>query len=577
MPVYYDPQVIYPRVPWSKTVYPHVLRSLEFWLCVAAHAALVVLLHLEYMRLPEDKGTLVPPELAAAVFALAVLATALLTVNCQHWNEAVTCACAQVGEQTRLFAQELQSSLGRVDEVLALRFAAAKYALAGVYLFFFAITGGSVTARAWGELRAKGLLDDREVQFLESQYSGDCIALLHVWAMWAAQEAAADPAARVRVGPEALAGSLARLAEALRAAGAAVREAAGRAAAPVPYAQFQLQGALGLAALLLLAAAAAPAAAETRYVASAAYMAVLVALLGLREAAALLADPLRRDHGFPVAAAVNATADAVAQLLIASSPAVFDPCVAWGDVGHAVFSQGQIERRTPSAAFLCGRANPYHWQEVKPPVVGDQAPPPLLDVGCCHLDVEALPKVRAGRRTGHAYQIARRPRQDAVGALLAQLQVAMYDAKGRKVSANKGGESMSTTDTSSAGSESIQQTARSLTGDLSNGDNDWDAITAKIATVPREHSPASSVAGVCYPGAVGASRAHQGLARLCDGFLSVGGTWANYPEEPRGLGRGGASVSPQDAAPAAVAATGPAAGAFPQRSRTPSRTMPCRA
>jgi len=296
-------------------------------------------------------------------------------------------------------------------------------------------------------------------------------------------------------------------------------------------------------------------------------------MLGFREAAALLSDPLRRDHGFPVAAAVNATADAAAQLLIASSPAVFDPSATWGDATHAVFSQGQIERRTPPSAFLCGKANPYHWQEVKPPVAGDQAPPPLLDVGCCHVDVDALPKVRSGKRSGLAYQIARRPRQDAVGALLARLQLAMWDGRSKK---GTGRMSESTADPSEASCNSLGGPARSATGELST-ENDWDAIASKIATVPREYSPASSIGGTSHPGFVGASRSHP-LARLCDGFAAVGGMWANPAEEPRPPRRGSMSVSPHDGLMSKTSSGGlrSSTSSDPHRSRTPCQT-PCRA
>lgn len=564
MPAYYDPRAALPGLQWSKTVYPRVLRSPELWLCLATHAALTALLRTGHLELPGEHGALVPTELAAALLCLALLATAEVTRCCQRWREAMTDACVRVGEQTRFFVQELQATFGRAEELLPLRFAAAKYALAGVYLFFFAVTGGAVTARAWGELRAKGLLDDREVQFLEGQYGGDRLALLHVWASWAAQEAAAALAARrCAGGPSVLAGGLDRLARALQGAAAAAHEAAGLAAAPVPYPQFQLQRALTLASALALAALAAPAAAGgpeggggPGFAASAAYVAVLVALLGLRETAALLSDPLCRGHGFPVAATVNATADAVAQLLAAGVPAAFDPRPAWRDAKHAVFSQGQIERRTPSAAFAGGRANPWHWREVEPAVAGDQAPPPLLDIGCCHLDVEALPRAGGGARRRPSQQLsAPRPRQDGAGALLARLQPA---SKGGGSTRSSAGTSVSSS--SEAGAAARPGGSKSSAGGSSEPRRERAASPALLPSLPRA-GPLGPHPH--HPSIAGASRAHRGLARSTGGGgaaagggsarTSLGGTWANPAEEPRARGGGAVRVSPGEAAPGPAA------------------------
>lgn len=560
MTIYYDPLVFFPRVLWSKTIYPRVFLSFEFWLCAIAHVLLTVFLRLGYLphlSADGDPRPLVPLELVAPLVGLCGLTTAQLLRDCRTWNEAFTAACARVGEQTRRFTQELQATFGLVDEVLPVRFAAGKYSLAAVYVFFFSLTGGAVTARGWSELRAKGLLDDREVHFMAKQYGGDRLALLHVWAMWAVQEAAASPASRGRMSPEAIAGGLMRLSDALRGASNAAREAASRAALPVPYHQFQLHDSLMVVSMLFLGAVAAPRAAVGEYMASACYLVVLLAAIALREAAASLSDPFRRGrlgHSFPVAATVNATADAVAQMLICSSPAAFDPCPAWWDPSSALLSQNQIERRTPAAAFGIDGANPCHWPATQAPVAGDQAPPPLLDSGCCHLDLDALPQVSAVKRRGNPLQVTRRPRQAGLGSLLARVQLAA-ESKGKACGVGGKGchlPSPSTEEPSEASCESAPPatTFGSGTADNTSEVNDWDVLAEKVAALPREHSLASSFASFCYPGAIGASKAHRGPRSGSDLRPSVGdgvivaGTWAEPADQPPR--RGGTSVSPED-------------------------------
>lgn len=549
--MYYDPLAILPRVRWMRTIYPRVLVSLDLWLCVAGHAGLAALLRFGYLEqfccADEDIVPLVPLELALPLAGLCGLTLARLLNDCRRWHEAFTTACARVGEQTRRFAQELQATFGLVDEVLLLRFAGGKYALAAVYVFYFSLTGGSVTARGWSELRAKGLLDDREVQFMVSQYGGDRLALLHVWAMWAVQEAAINPSSQARLGPEVVAGGLSRCAEALRGASDAAREAAGRAAVPVPYHQFQLTDAVLLVSMLVLGAVAAPRAAVGDYTGSVVYLALLVGMIGLREAAASLSDPLRKDRlgqSFPVAATVNATSDAVAQLLIGSTPAAFNPCPMWWEPSSALLSQNHIERRTPEAAFGTDGANPCNWKEVKAPLPGDQAPPPLLDSGCCHLDVGSLPS--EGQRDGKMMKFDKRSaRQEGLGLLLARVQV-MADSK----TCSSGGKSGQQGANLSTGEPSEASYETGAAGDTNKSSvHDWEALAGKVASLPHEHSLASSFVSnfISFPGVIGASKAHPSIPRKTveDGIV-VTGTWADPAVQPTVQSRGTASVSPED-------------------------------
>lgn len=561
MTVYYDPLVCCPRVLWSKTVFPRVFWSFKFWLCLLGHVALVVLLRMGYVQ--ASASGFIPLELAMPLLGVCALTSAQLYHDCRAWHQAVTKACADVGSETRRFAQELQAVFGTVDEAVASRFAAGKYALAAVYVFFFSLTGGSVNKRGWSELRAKGLLDDREVQFMEGQYGGDRLALLHVWAMWAVQEAASSPIARAKLGSEALAGGVARLAEALRRASDAAREAAGCAAVPVPYHQFQLHDYVTLVSMLVLGAMAAARTASGEYVASVLYLAVLLAVVGLREAAAALSDPLRQGRlgtGFPVAATVNATADAVAHLLIGAVPASFDPSHGWSDSGRMLLSQNHIERRTPAAAFGTDGANPCHWPAVKAQVNGDMAPPPLLDSGCCHLDVDALPR-RGAVKSG--LQVARRPRQEGLGSLLARVQVET-DSKASKRCQSERPPTGSTGEPSEASFEShvlppgSAASFDSLKLPPSSGQSYSNPFSAKVSDAwsidhTQEQTVGSNIAVFSYPGIMcGASKGHRGSPRpdLDEQILVTGlvpGTWATpMAMDLRGRERAHSSVSPDD-------------------------------
>lgn len=418
---HYDPHFSCSRVVgWSRTAYPAVLHRLDFWLCALAHGALVVLLRFDMLRFPDDIVTggmsggavLVPVELAVPLLALAVLVVSLHTCDALHRHEEATKELALVGEEVCVFVLELQAAFGRVDAVLPLRFAAAKYALASVYVFFFVITRGSVPSDGWAEIKAKGLLDEAEAHFMESRYNGDRMAMLHVWAMWAANEAHSvaqvsgsacrDSPTMCSVALSACrAGGLDRMAKALRASQTNARTFAGRIATPAPFHMVQLRETLVLLVLLLWAAVAAPLAVISYYVATGAYVVLLVVLLGLREAAAGLEDPLRSGM-FPVSDAVNTTVDVVGQLLVSCSSGSFNPGSAWRELGHALFTQGQVERRTPPSGFPQQGTGPRRWKSRNAPQFGEKPPAPLVDVGCCHLDEKGLAARRGAGPSGRS-------------------------------------------------------------------------------------------------------------------------------------------------------------------------------
>lgn len=434
MAVYYNPRsAAWRRLSWSKSVQPRVLRSFDFWLCAFLHSAFLAVVHFGYVDFSVD--ACVPLEVAGPLLSLAIVASILHVVHCAQRHQHVFRACSRVGEESLSFVQELQATLGRANAVLPLRFVAAKYAISATYAFFFTITSGSVTSRGWAEMRAKGLLDDDEVRFMDRNYHGDRMALLHIWAMWAAEEAVADPAVRHMLGDEALTSGLARMAAALRGAQAAAREVAGNVAVPVPYMQVQLHDSLLVLALLLWGALSAMPA-ITSWGASAAYAALLAVLLGLREAAAIFMDPFGPSaYAFPVTSTVNTIADMAAQLLVASAAPAFNPSVSWRDAGRAILTQEQIERRTPRELFAAFGASPCLWPSERPSIDGNQVPPPLTGIGCCHFDTEAMPRL-SGMRAGHAFQVARRPTQDALGALLQKIRLeadSLEEAKGLKV------------------------------------------------------------------------------------------------------------------------------------------------
>eukprot|EP00927_Polykrikos_kofoidii_P048991 TRINITY_DN43143_c0_g1_i1.p1 TRINITY_DN43143_c0_g1~~TRINITY_DN43143_c0_g1_i1.p1 ORF type:complete len:650 (+),score=84.90 TRINITY_DN43143_c0_g1_i1:68-2017(+) len=560
MVVYYVPQTGRFRPKWSKTVLPGVVKTPDLWLCVAAHGVLVALVRFGHLEIRNDRE-IVPFEIVGPILLITILGLMKLVDDTQRRHEVMVRACARVGEETRIFAQDLMATFGRIDEALFLRFVAAKYALASMYVFFFAISGGAVPGRCWAEIRAKGLLDDKEVQFLEGQYNGDRMALLHVWTIWAVNEVAALPTVRTRLGSEALACGMSRLHCGLERIAAAAREVAAHVAVPLPYHHVQFLDMLVLVAMLLMGAVAAPYALTTFYIATGAYLILVVAVLALREVATSLSDPLLKcsPYGFPVAAAVNVTTDSVAQLLIGSSPSVFNPCPSWWDAGRALFSQGQIERRTPQSVFPASGANAYCWKEVKASVAGDQAPPPLIDVGCCHLDADALPpRCESMKRAGHAYQIAKRPRQEGVGVLLSRLQ-ADLDAKG-KLPAHLSGVGSSPEDYSTNPSETSWEGAlwkrdqsQNVTPALAQED-EWDAVTERTSALPLEHSLAStpaisaSKARTTNPETLGQTKQLANIALTRDvepkEEVVVAGKWAKPADLQRCRG-GGASVSPE--------------------------------
>eukprot|EP00928_Gymnodinium_smaydae_P087246 TRINITY_DN71536_c0_g1_i1.p1 TRINITY_DN71536_c0_g1~~TRINITY_DN71536_c0_g1_i1.p1 ORF type:complete len:604 (+),score=132.44 TRINITY_DN71536_c0_g1_i1:99-1910(+) len=494
MAVYYR-NLRCPRLKWSKSVYPKILLALDFWLCVVAHVALVILIHQGLIELPDNR-LLIAPEMVWPLLLVALLGLGALVVERWRRNEGMIRACASVGEETQQFVQELAATFGRIDDALLLRFVAAKYVLAAMHVFFFSLTSGTVPARGWSDMRANGLLDDTEMQFIANQYSGDRMALLHVWAMWAVNEAASVPEARKQLCSEALAGGVQRLSKQLRAVKTAAREASSYVSTPVPYSLQQLQETILLVTMLLCAAVAAPASSrESYFLASVAYVVLLVAVFGFREAANWLSDPLRNGaYSFPIAASVNTTNDAVVQLLTASTPAAFSPCDAWWDSNRALFSQSQVERRIAKASFAEGGANPCYWKMVEAPVAGDQASPPLLDIGCCHLDAEGCRKPQVGERVC-AYQVAGRARQHGVGMLLAKVQ-ADLDAKGKLTS--------STTNPSDTASEHSLPLEHSLAASFPA--QIFSSVPA-AAAAPTKPPPRGSVAPVGPLESVGASGA----------------------------------------------------------------------
>jgi len=85
------------------------------------------------------------------------------------------------------------------------------------------------------------------------------------------------------------------------------------------------------------------------------------------------------------------------------------------------------------------------------------------------------------------------------------------------------------------------------TGDCSSEADAWGELTEKISALPREHSLASSIAGFCYPGSIGASKAYRGVSKpRYDDSIIVTGTWATPAEQPPSSRPRGGSVSPDD-------------------------------
>jgi len=534
----------------STTLYPTIFLSLELWICFFAHGAVVALVHLEYIEFPDAQ---VPLELVGALIAVAILSSYMLFWESQCQFQEVIQACSHVGEETRRFVQELQSNFGRVEEGLTLRFAAAEYALAALYIFFFTITAGSITPRCWSEIRAKGLLDDREVRFLQDEYAGDRMALLHIWSMWAVQEAASLPGTCAGMSPEIAIQSIARMSAVLQRVAAAASIVTDHVAMPSPFQLHQLHESLILICMIVVGVAAAPASATTHHVATVAFVVILVAVLGIRQAAASLSNPLGNDNlsCFPIASMLNATSDTIVHLLIGSTPSVFNPSSTWWDATQAVLSQGQIERRIPATSFPTGGANLCHWQSFKAECRASSAAAssPLADIGCCHVDAEDLP--RAGtRQRGMTCQEARKPQKDNIEALLSRLQLAM-DLKGKPSKhTGHGGSQTSTADLSEIESDSFRLDQRSALSKENSGvsysnspcpDNnseasdDWGRIAQEISTLPRERSLESSTACI--------SKALAVTEFACDEFV-VTGQWAGRAEQSRK--QGVSSVSPND-------------------------------
>lgn len=487
MAVYYNSQdPLWRRLRWSKSVFPHVVKSLEFWLCTLLHGILLAAVQLERIDLAEDAS--VPLQVAGPLLALAIIVSIAHVANCARRHEQIVRACAHVEEETLFFVQEVQATLGRVNDVLALRFVAAKYALSATYAFFFTITGGAMTSMGWSEIRAKGLLDDDEVRFMKHNYHGDCMALLHIWAMWAAEEAVADIATRQNVGDEVLAGGLARMAESLRSARSSAREVAGKLAVPVPYLQVQLHDSLLMLTLLLWAALSAmPVIAG--YGATTAYAILLLLILGLREAASIFMEPLGpNSYGFPVAVTVNTVSDVAAQLLVASTPPGLNPSPSWRNTSKAMLTQAQLERRTSQQLFSGSATNPCTWPSVPAPTIdGDQVPPPLTGIGCCHLDTEALPQLST-KWKGHGFQVARRPTQDALGAMLQNIRAEAnaLEERERSVPTITSHSSLSK-QTPPGGVALSWRPPQPQAPDT----DEWDKIAHHIAVLPREPSLAS--------------------------------------------------------------------------------------
>lgn len=414
MTLHYDPRA-WASWPFRRgSAYCSLLSRPELWVCLSVHVTVVILERYEYIELPEDRT--VSWEIVLPLLGVALLCSLALGFECRQRHEAVFDGCARVGEETQVFVQELQVALGRLDEAIPYRFIAAKYALAALYIFFFTITGGTVTGRGWGELHAKGLLDEREIRFVEGQFKGNKIALLHTWALWAANEASC-----VSHGAFVAAGSPnPRLADAMQRAASAARGVADRIAAPIPHHHFQLHDFVMLSSMLCLGVVSAPMARASGYISSFAYVVALVGAFGLRELAGSLADPLFGENAFPAAVACNATADAVVQLLLGTTPAVFNPCASWATESRAIFTQSQVERRANSASFSRQGGNPCRWPEARSQFESNPAFSPLLDVGCCHLDMNALQGVR--RRAKSAYRVSKhQPGQDSAEKALAKV------------------------------------------------------------------------------------------------------------------------------------------------------------
>lgn len=196
-----------------------------------------------------------------------------------------------------LFVHELTISFPQ-REFDGVRFAATKYLLAAIYLFYMGITGGALSNTEWNECVQKGLITKSEMALLQQYPGGRVTLVLTTWAMVIIDHGLQqdlcwkDRAQRIAHTHNRIYRHVASFVKSTHAIGNTL-------ALPIPFPYYHIMNVILLTNFLLIAAGFSL---FKTYMTIFPFSLALMIFMGLREVAGAMADPFGQDEvDFPIA------------------------------------------------------------------------------------------------------------------------------------------------------------------------------------------------------------------------------------------------------------------------------------
>lgn len=318
--VNYDPKqpTLASLAPWRNPALVKIFFSVEFWLFMGFHAAVVFGLQTEIIpELPVDWK---------ASGAFQYFTTFFLTFyngNCYARYQTLYTNCCDLMDAALLFVRELVICF-KDETTWKHRLQAVKWLLAGVDLFFMGVCGNKLSMKEWSEVVKKGLLTKPEAQLLLKYPGPEVVPILMTWTMMAVTDALELPCFHERKNPDWFLPRIQKIAHLhnrldliLTKLTIAYRTISETMAQPIPFAYWHLMNLVFSLNFLLLALILAS---FGHWLTIVPYSMALMTFMGLREVSNQLADPFGDDIvDFPLAKYLDYTFDHSVCLLQAFS------------------------------------------------------------------------------------------------------------------------------------------------------------------------------------------------------------------------------------------------------------------
>lgn len=299
----------------SGTASKVVLKSMDFYVYVFIQLLLNILVSTEVIVIPEAGQISMDAVLLST--SLQVWLMVFFAKNCYDRYETLYEGCMEFDESVKTFIQQMSIVAPYVSLRPGLHLA-AKYMVAAVLLFFLGVTGGKVSENEWDFIKAKGLLDAEELEYLKT-FPGHRGLLLSSWSMRVVDQMIRTKEMKATFEAPEMAWVFHRLQEHNWICAHKMRAVADLLAMPIPFAYYHLLNILLF--LNFIAVGYAVTCATKSLMVSIPYGVFVFVFMALRVLSASLADPFREQGSdalhlaFPLVSFTNYNFDHAAMLV----------------------------------------------------------------------------------------------------------------------------------------------------------------------------------------------------------------------------------------------------------------------